>query len=278
MLLLNNQPIDHFLFSGGEFQVKLPHKIDTERAILTWKPIDASEITFLALAVNALKHMGIWDIDLDVLYLPYARQDRVCSPGEAHSLEVMCHFLDNLGLTTIRIWDVHNEEKTEELFPNTTVCFVTATNVFDRYHVLDDFDTSNLILCAPDDGAYGRVIDLCNYFDFAPPVSLHKVRCHETGRITNMNLDKYMRNIESYNILIIDDICDGGATFNQAAQVLKEHGAVNLYLYVTHGIFSKGLDLLQENFKHIICHHVLHDDKFQSTDRLTILQEHPYVP
>jgi len=278
MLLLNNEPIDHFVFSGGEFQIKLPQEIDSERAILTWKPIDASEITFLALTVSALKNMGIWDIDLDVLYLPYARQDRVCSSGEAHSLEVICRFLDSLRVSAIRIWDVHNEEKTEELFSETQVFFVTATNIFDRYKVLDDFDLSNLILCAPDDGAYGRVADVCNYFDIALPVNLHKDRCPETGRITGMNFDKYSRNVESYNILIIDDICDGGATFNQAAQILKVKGAVNLYLYVTHGIFSKGLDLLQQNFKHIICHHVLHDDKFKSNERLTILREHEYVP
>ncbi len=222
--------------------------------------------------------MGIWDVDLDILYLPYARQDRVCSQGEAHSLEVICHFLDNLGLTTIRIWDVHNEGKTENLFPNTTVCFVTATNIFDRYRIFDDFEISNLIICSNYDGAYGRVADLCNYFDLSLPVTLHKVRCPDTGRITGMNFDKYSRNVESYNILIIDDICDGGATFNQAAQILKEKGAVNLYLYVTHGIFSKGLDLLQENFKHIICHHVLHDEKFKTTEKLTILQEHNHVP
>ena len=278
MLLLNNKPIDHFLFSGGEFQLKLPGKIDQERAILTWKPIDASEITFLALAVSALKNMGIWDIDLDILYLPYARQDRVCSPGEAHSLEVICSFLDKLGLTTIRIWDVHNEKKTAELFHETHVCFVSATNLFDRYKILDDFDLSNLIICAPDDGAYPRVADLCNYFDMTQPIVLHKERCPDTGRIAGMKSNKHNRCVDSWNILIVDDICDGGATFNQAAQILKEQGAVNLYLYVTHGIFSKGLDLLQENFKHIICHHVLHDDKYQSTERLTILQEHPIVP
>lgn len=278
MLLLNNQSIDHFIFSGGEIQIKLPAEIKEERVILTWKPTNASEITFLALAVNALKHMGVWDIDLDILYLPYARQDRICSPGEAHSLEVICHFLDNLGLTTIRILDVHNESKTEELFPITPICFATATTIFARYRILDDFDTSNLIICSPDDGAYGRVSDLCNYFYFAIPVTLHKVRCLETGRITGMNFDKYSRNVEGYNILIIDDICDGGATFNQAAQILKEKGAVNLYLYVTHGIFSKGLDLLQENFKHIICHHVLHDDKYQTTDKLTILREFKNEP
>ncbi len=278
MLLLNNQPIDHFIFSGGEFQIRLPNDIQEERAILLWKPVDASEITFLALTVNALKNMGIWDIDLDILYLPYARQDRVCSTGESHSLEVIVKFLDNLELTTIRIWDVHNEEKTCELFENTHVCFLTAKDIFARFKILDDFELDNLILCAPDDGAYQRVSEVSNEHHQTTPVVIGKVRDPESGKITGMKWNPHNRDVEGWNILIIDDICDGGATFNQAAQILREQGAVNLYLYVTHGIFSKGLDLLQENFKHIICHHVLHDDKFQSTDRLTILREYPHVP
>lgn len=278
MLLLNNQQIEYFLFSGGEFQVKLPFEIKTERAILTWKPTDASELTLLLLTVSALKHMGINDIDLDILYLPYARQDRVCSIGEAHSLEVICNVLTNLDVKVIRLWDVHNEEKTLELLNSHNVIHISASDIFDRYKILDDFDLSNLILCAPDDGAFERVSDVANQHTQTTPVVMAKVRDPETGKITGMKWGQYNRTVEGWNVLIIDDICDGGATFLQAAQILKEQGAVNLYLYVTHGIFSKGLDLLQQYFKHIYCHHVLHDDKFKSTDRLTILKEFPYVP
>jgi ribose-phosphate pyrophosphokinase len=180
--------------------------------------------------VSALKNMGIWDIDLDILYLPYARQDRVCSPGEAHSLEVICKFLDNLELTTIRIWDVHNEEKTMELFTDTHVCFLTAKDIFARFNLFDDFDTSNLILCAPDDGAYQRVSEIGNQFDFYMPVVMSKVRNPDTGKIEGMKWSPHNRCVEGWNVLIIDDICDGGATFNQAAQILREQGAVNLYL------------------------------------------------
>lgn len=277
MLLLNNQPIDHFVFSGGEFQVKLPEKIDTERVILTWKPVAASEIIFLQLVVNALRHMGITDIDLDILYLPYGRQDRVCCEGQAYSLEVICDVINGLNLSSVRIWDVHNEEQTLDLLPDQNVITIEAKHIFARYKILDEFDRSNLILCAPDKGAFKRVNDLCNALDVYTPIALDKERDPETGRITGMKANQYNRDIDTWNILIIDDICDGGATFNQAAQVLKEQGAKNLYLYVTHGIFSKGLDLLQENFQHIFCHHVLHDDKFQSSDKLTILREFPHV-
>lgn len=277
MLLLNNQPIDHFLFSGGEFQLKLPNKIESERVILTWKPIDASEITFLLLTINALRYMGINDIDLDILYLPYARQDRICSKGESHSLEVMCDLINRLPVSMVRFWDVHNWKATEELLDGYNIHHTEAVDIFQRYNILNYFDRDNLILCAPDEGAYGRVADIANKFELGLTASMHKERCWETGRITGMRPDKYNRSVDGWNVLIIDDICDGGATFNQCAQILREQGAVNLYLYVTHGIFSKGLDLLQANFQHIYCHHVLHDDKFQSTDKLTILQEHPIV-
>lgn len=81
MLLLNNQPIDYFMFSGGELQVQLPNLIPEEPVNLMWKPAYPSHVMLLALTVNALQNMGVYDIDLDVLYLPYARQDRVCSQG-----------------------------------------------------------------------------------------------------------------------------------------------------------------------------------------------------
>lgn len=278
MLLINSKPIDYFVFPGGEIQVKLENNFMLERFILTWKPIDSSELTLLALTVNALKNMGIHDIDLDILYLPYARQDRICCPGEANSLEVICEFLDNLQLTTIRIFDVHNQKKTSELFDETPVFFIEASHIFDRYKILDEFDLSNLILCAPDLGARSRVLNLCNDFELRKPLEFTKKRCPVTGLINTIKLDEYSHNFDIYNILIVDDLCDGGSTFNQCAQVLREHGAANLYLYVTHGIFSKGLDLLQKNFRHIYCHHVLHDDHYQSTKNLTILREYPYAP
>ena len=43
--------------------------------------------------------------------------------------------------------------------------------------------------------------------------------------------------------LIVDDICDGGGTFSGIAQVLRANGAEKIYLCVTHGIFSKGIEI-----------------------------------
>ena len=55
-------------------------------------------------------------------------------------------------------------------------------------------------------------------------------------------------NVEGKNCLIVDDICDGGRTFTDLAKKLNDKGAKELYLFVSHGIFSKGYDELLGHF------------------------------
>lgn len=272
MLLLNNQPIKWFVFSGGEIQVNV-EQCDTERAVLTWKPNHASDIMLLLLTVNALQHQGCRDIIVDVLYMPYARQDRVCAPGEAYSLEVMVKLLDDMNVSDIRFWDLHNSDLTLEMFKNTFVHEIEIHDVFSYYKFLDGFDLSNLIICAPDSGARDKIDNIVKEFDLGNAIHFEKDRCPETGQIHGIKPNKYNRNFDGYNLLVVDDICDGGRTFIEVAKELKRHTSENLYLYVTHGIFSKGLGELLQYYKYIFCHHVLHDSLYKSDGNLTILRE-----
>jgi ribose-phosphate pyrophosphokinase len=272
MLLLNGTPIESFFFPGGEIQVRLPEKIGTERVILTWKPTAPSCIMELLLTVNALNERQIRDIDIDILYLPYARQDRVCNPGEAFSLKVMCNLLNGISEDSamIRLWDIHSAVVEEHL--NSYAWHHEVWEIFKRFHILDDFDLSELILCAPDVGACERVAQVLRHCKADYSIQARKERDPSTGHITDItiNLEEWQ---QGRPILVIDDICDGGATFLKLAEKLKEQGAGNLYLYVTHGIFSKGLGELLDYYKHIYCHHVLHDNLYKTQERFTILRE-----
>ncbi len=54
--------------------------------------------------------------------------------------------------------------------------------------------------------------------------------------------------------LIVDDICDGGGTFNLLAQEFEKDPVANdseLHLWVSHGIFSRGLDNISPTIKKI---------------------------
>jgi ribose-phosphate pyrophosphokinase len=272
MLQLNDKSVNYFHFSGGEIQVKLPELINEERVKLTWKPTQTVDIMLLMLTVNALQEAGIHDIDLDILYLPYARQDRVCVPGESFSLKVMCQMLNMLDVSTIRLWDVHNNEVSARLLNSAYVWHWEAFDIFARYNILNAHDLSNLVLCAPDKGAIDRVKKIVDHFDLQDSVTLQKHRDPNTGHISEIYFSELTRSVAGYDVMIVDDICDGGATFLMAAETLKSYGAKNLYLYVTHGIFSKGLNELSKHFEHIYCHHVLDEVGFKDDNRLTILR------
>jgi ribose-phosphate pyrophosphokinase len=60
--------------------------------------------------------------------------------------------------------------------------------------------------------------------------------------------------------LIVDDICDGGATFIGIADAIHEKDPdADVRLYVTHGIFSKGIDVFKGKLNHIYVSNVFPD-------------------
>ena len=60
--------------------------------------------------------------------------------------------------------------------------------------------------------------------------------------------------------IIIDDICDGGRTFIGIAEAIKEQVQnPEIYLLVTHGIFSAGYNQLMNYFDKIYTTNSYHD-------------------
>jgi ribose-phosphate pyrophosphokinase len=106
----------------------------------------------------------------------------------------------------------------------------------------------------PDAGAFNRYSkSLCGQEAEIRFVTYVKKREPSTGKILgigrvldNMRADE---DIPKGPCLIVDDICDGGATFLGIEQSMREEGireGRDLHLFVTHGIFSKGRKVLED--------------------------------
>lgn len=66
-------------------------------------------------------------------------------------------------------------------------------------------------------------------------------------------------------LLIMDDLCDGGATFIAISEYLESHFSDRLrYLFVAHGLFTKGVD-----------HVAAHFDKVITTNSFQEFEAHP---
>lgn len=270
-ILVNKKPIKAFNFSGGESQISLaeiPIECNVEvSAFLN----TADEIMRLLLTVDAIRRINAAaKINLHIPYFPYARQDRVCNTGEALSVEVMAQLINSLSCESVTIEDPHSNV-TAGLIKNIRI--LAQADIISRSPViLSLLKEKDLILLAPDKGAALKTeaIAAALISQNIPVKALFatKVRDVTNGKITDTLIPD---GVAGKNILIPDDICDGGSTFIELAKKLKAGGASDLYLYVTHGIFSKGLGPLRESFTHVFCRNCFINN--ETPDFLTILED-----
>ena len=237
-------------FNAGELHPQLQdYPLIGDLESITIRPITYGP-TFmveLALLVNALRyefHMST-PIDLDLPYVPYSRQDRVCADGDAFGLKVFADQLNALNLNRVVIFDSHSDVApaliNNCIHREAKNLFILNSRFLDKY--------SHLV--SPDAGAYKKVNSIASLSNL-PVIPALKTRDTSTGRLSNTVLvTDGVTNPSRF--LIIDDICDGGYTFILLAKEIKKvYPDIPLDLYISHGFFSKGLEpLLSAGISHI---------------------------
>ncbi|MEE9327332.1 MAG: ribose-phosphate diphosphokinase [Cocleimonas sp.] len=239
---------DISIFSGGEVHVQLNDQLNAgdlthSKAIDIRADIRSSDdLMSLLLVHNALmnkkKEGEVLQVNVEIPYFPYARQDRVCAVGQAFSLQVVAKLINDLDLHALTVWDAHSI-LTEEL---TGANNISQAEILSSHQVLSDLlKSNNTVLICPDKGAIKKCQEVAQTFSISEIAYAEKIRDPKTGEISNTQLTS--ENIKGKTAVIIDDICDGGRTFIEIAKILKKKQCDRVILYVTHGIFSKGLEV-----------------------------------
>lgn len=167
---------------------------------------------------------------------------RAISWGEPFSLAVVAQLINGAGFSRVRILDAHSEAATRLIRNSVNVLPFKVVR-----QVIDTIAYPSLV--CPDKGAVPRVRLISQTVGgFDQVIHCQKIRVQATGELKGFEvLDKSL--CSGKHVLIVDDICDGGGTFVGLAKELRKAGAKKVFLYVTHGIFSKGLPL--EGIDHI---------------------------
>ena len=72
-------------------------------------------------------------------------------------------------------------------------------------------------------------------------------------RFFSFKIDYSGNELQYKTVLAIDDICDGGSTFLCVANALQRFSIECLDLYVSHGVFSRGIDMIADKYTTIYC-------------------------
>lgn len=216
---------------------------------------DGDAIMELLMVTDALRR--VWPkapIVLIMPYIPYARQDRVANPGEAFGLKVFCKLINDQGYERVIVQDPHSHVATALLDRVYVDESITAIEEVVR-HMVEQYGKMP-VLVAPDSGARKRTLDVAKALGGLQVITADKKRDTKTLEITGTVLHDPLPNEP---MLIIDDICDGGRTFIELAKTIRAEealmedpdGPAPLWLYITHGIFSYGAELLLEHFNKV---------------------------
>lgn len=235
MIYINGSPLNVTIFPDKTSQVwQVP---ELEIPNISWVSIKwefSHESEFMHLAqLKALIDKKWINCSLHITYLPYGRQDKDVSNKTAFALQTFAHQLNALHFSEIFILDPHSQRAIDLI--NNSVDYYPTDNVRDIIR-----ETNTDILCYPDAGA----LDKYNAIYQEPYVYGEKVRDQITARILSYTLKGRLN--PGTNVLIVDDICDGGATFVLLAKELVKAGAGDVNLFVTHGLFTKGLKPLYD--------------------------------
>ena len=233
MIKLNGHVIEPTIFPDGTSQVwkigeyvaKPGHHCMPIQRVEWWFENEA-ELMHLAQLKMLLDKDGTCNAELYMPYCPYARQDKAIDDGQTFALSTFLGQLWGMHWSLISTIDMHNPDFVDQFDFNWQNNKMTPD--------VSRYDT----VIFPDAGAASR------YDMDHPNIAIgHKVRDPKTGWITEYRVEGNVFG----NVIVVDDLCDGGMTFELLAKSIirsDPEGIKRLDLSVTHGIFSKGLDKL----------------------------------
>lgn len=231
MIKLNGFEIKPTVFPDKTSQI---WKIDEEKfnacpSIVEWIFEDEAEFMYVA-QLKALLDTYKCKSALIMDYLPYARQDKEVSNQSTFALHVFMNLLNSLKFSKVVSYDVHS--KVAQGIEN----FVNIDPILEIRNAISELNPDCIVF--PDFGAKSRY-----KINNIKSVCIKKVRDQVTGDITETIINESVLNMKC---LIVDDLCDGGATFVRISNLLISSGASEVNLYVSHGLFTKGVDILRK--------------------------------
>ena len=227
------EPITIKDFSDGEIYVQIQDSVRGDDVFIVQpicSPVNQNLMELLIL-LDAFKRASAKSITAVIPYYGYARQDRKASGREAITAKLVADLLTQAGATRVLTMDLHTGQI--QGFFNILVDHIYATPVIVNYVKNIDLEGAELVCVSPDMGGVKRTRALAKQVG-APIAIIDKRRDkHKSAVACNIIGD-----VKDKVCVMFDDIIDTAGTICEAARMLKEQGARDVYVCAVHPVFS----------------------------------------
>ena len=219
-------------FADGEVYVEINENI-RGNSIFIVQSISSpanDNLMELLLCIDALKRSSAKNITAVIPYFGYARQDRKVVPRTSISAKLVSNLITKAGADRVVTVDLHAGQI--QGFFDIPVDNLFATPIFAR-HARKKIKSKKIICVAPDVGGTERARALGKLLGVG--LAIIDKRRPKPGQSKVMNV---IGDVKDQTCILVDDIIDSGGTIVNAAKSLKERGAKEVYVYITHGVLS----------------------------------------
>ena len=208
--------------------------------VQTGRPPVDKNLMELLLMIQAAKLASAKRITAVVPWCPYARQDRKAKPREPISARLVADMLQLAGADRVLTMDLHAGQI--QGFFTIPVDHMTSLPLFSRHFRDLGLHGEGVVSVAPDAGRAKHAVRFAEMInaDFA---IMHKTRpAHDVVAVTEI-----AGKVRDKICIVGDDITTTGGTLIAGAAALREHGAREVWVYVTHALLSpEGMQKLGE--------------------------------
>jgi ribose-phosphate pyrophosphokinase len=223
---------DVFEFSNENIFVRFEENIRARDIFLIQtmtSPVN-TRLMELFIMIDAARRASAGRITAVVPYYPYSRSDKKDQPRVPITARLIANFLETAGADRLLTIDLHAGQI--QGFFNIPVDELTALSLLAGYfkqHRIPD-----LTVVATDVGGAKGARRMADRLD-APLAIVEKRRLGNDERTEALTV---IGDVEGRNVLMVDDEVLTGGTLVQTAEVVKEHGANDIFACATHPILS----------------------------------------
>jgi len=219
-------------FANGESYAQFMENIRGKDIFLLQTAVEPinDNLVELLIMIDAAKRASAGRITAITPNYFYARQDRKAASREPITARLVADLLTTAGADRVMTLDLHSDQ-TQGFFTipldnlPTTGFFIKEARKYAK---------GEAVVVAPDAGSAKKSTKIAHKMNLGLAI-INKMRTkHNEAKALNIIGD----DVKGKICLIFDDIIDTGGSLCNAAELLKQNGAKEIYAFATHGVLS----------------------------------------
>lgn len=227
-LPLGKIKVEHF--ADGEILVEPQESVRGRSVFIvqsTCNPV-TERLMEVLVCIDACKRASAGEINVIMPYYGYARQDRKAKPRQPITAKLVADLLQVAGADRVVVFDLHATQI--QGFFDIPIDDLTAVPMLGQYFKEKNLPSDKLVVVSPDHGGVTRARRLADILD--APIAIIDKRRPKPNMVEAQNV---IGDVNGKICIVVDDICDTAGSLVAGCQILKDHGASEIYTGIRTG-------------------------------------------